>query len=308
MHTMKHGIRFFAFIILLIFASSVDAQSVLEGFDNVPVIFQSGWEQKNRSSPQGPGTWKQDYGNFTHNNQTEPPSGGDSSAIVCSYESTDPNGTGTISNWLFSPVLNMNPGDTVWFYTISYRNDIYADRMEVRMSTNGTSTEVGSTSTSVGDFDSLLLSINPDLENGNAYPIVWKKYGLPVPVTSANVSGRIAFRYYVTDGGGEGQNSSVIGIDDFFYASVSDVGVEEEMVSTIVIYPNPSSTYVKVQATTSSSINRIEVLDVQGKRTVISVNQPAYQLQVEDWAQGIYLLHVYWEGVQRPSVHKLIVQ
>jgi hypothetical protein len=33
-----------------------------------------------------------------------------------------------------------------------------------------------------------------------------------------------------------------------------------------------------------------------------------YDLQVKDWAKGIYLLKVYWEKQALPSIHKLVVQ
>lgn len=278
---------------------AVHAQSISEGFDNVPVIFQSGWEQQNRSEPLGPGTWKQDYGNFNA------PTGHDSSSIVCAFESTDPNGTGTISNWLFTPVLTMNDGDTLRFRTISFKNNVYPDRMEVRISFSGSSTNVGASSTSTGDFDTLIMEINPDLTL-SGYPVQWQKKTIAIDVPAPNTMGRIAFRYFVTDGGGEGSNSSVIGIDDFIYQSITDVGVEE-VTSTIVIYPNPTETKVRIEST-QTSISHLEITDMKGNTRSMKIQAVSYELQVKDWAKGIYLLKVYWENQSRPSVHKLIVQ
>lgn len=281
--------------------SKLSSQSILEGFDDVPVIYQNGWVEKNNSSPLGPGTWKQDYGNF------EAYSGHDSSSIVCSYNSTDPNGTGTISNWLFTPVLTMNPGDTLWFYTRSYLNNFYPDRMEVRYSENGNSTNVGTTSTSVGDFDSLLLVINENLQMSTAYPTVWTRYSIPIPVSGVNVQGRIAFRYFVTNGGGEGSNSSVIGLDDFWYASITDVGVNYLETPTLVIYPNPTRNFVVIQAT-ESEIERLEILDIHGKINEFEIHQMSYSLNVQSWTPGMYIVKVYWKGVEQPSIQKLLVQ
>jgi hypothetical protein len=66
----------------------------------------------------------------------------------------------------------------------------------------------------------VLKSINPNLQpdddptGANGYPAAWTQFtitgadGIP-----ASGSGRIAFRYYVTDGGPDGANSNYIGID-----------------------------------------------------------------------------------------------
>ena len=79
------------------------------------------------------------------------------------------------------------------------------------MSTNGASTNVGSTATSVGDFTTLLLNINPNYTT-NGYPNVWTQFtvtlsGLP----PAGATGRLAFRYFVENAGFSGANSDYIG-------------------------------------------------------------------------------------------------
>ena len=85
------------------------------------------------------------------------------------------------------------------------------------MSTNGASTNVGSTATSVGDFTTLLLNINPNYTT-NGYPNVWTQFtvtlsGLP----PAGATGRLAFRYFVENAGFSGANSDYIGIDRAVY-------------------------------------------------------------------------------------------
>lgn len=302
MLNMKKTIRCYPVLLAcLLAAPAAMSQSIWEEFDNVPPLFSAGWYQQNNSLPLGPGTWRQDYGNFQAH------SGLDSnSSIVCSYESTDPEGSGDISNWLLTPEITMNDGDTLRFYTRSYRNNVYPDRMEVRMSVSGGSTDVGTSTTSIGVFDSLLLVINQNLETGGAYPMQWYEYIIPIDVPAPNTQGRIAFRYYVTDGGGNGTNSSVVGIDDFKYLSVLNVGVEEPE-SVLVIYPNPADTKVKV-VSSEASINRLEVIHPTGMVQTLQVNTSQYDLEVRGWAKGIYLLKVYWEGHEKPSLHKVIIQ
>ena len=83
------------------------------------------------------------------------------------------------------------------------------------MSTSGASTNVGANSTSVGDFTALLLDINPTLVTG-VYPIVFTPFTVTVSGLGApNTNGRLAFRYFVTNGGPSGANSDYIGIDTF---------------------------------------------------------------------------------------------
>src|SRR5438552_9143790 len=123
----------------------------------------------------------------------------------------------TISNWLLTPVLNLRNGNVLTFYTRTVHTPMFPDRLQVRMSTNGASTNVGSTATSVGDFTTLLLNINPNYTT-NGYPNVWTQFtvtlsGLP----PAGATGRLAFRYFVENAGFSGANSDYIGIDRAVY-------------------------------------------------------------------------------------------
>jgi hypothetical protein len=92
----------------------------------------------------------------------------------------------------------------------------------VRLSTNGSSTNVGSTSGDVGDFTTVLVSVNEDLDNGG-YPEDWTEF--TANINAASGTGRIAFRYFVSNGGSGGTNSNVIGIDEFSYQSVLPVAL-----------------------------------------------------------------------------------
>lgn len=99
---------------------------------------------------------------------------------------------------MITPQLDFAAGATFSFYTRKPSPDSYADRLEVRHSTNGASTNAGANATTVGDFMTLVLSINLTLVLG-VHPTVWTQYtvtGLP-----HGGSGRLAFRYYVISGG-----------------------------------------------------------------------------------------------------------
>lgn len=180
-----------------------------EGFDDITTLSASGWFTQNNSSPQGVTGW------FQGNPEAFPAhSGATNSYVGANFNNTT--GSNTISNWLLSPQVSLQNGDMFVFWTRTSEDNPLPDRLEVRLSTAGASTNVGDTSTSVGDFTVLLRSINPNLEVGG-YPEVWTQFVVTLNGFSGTESGRIAFRYYVTDGGPAGDNSNYIGIDTVAY-------------------------------------------------------------------------------------------
>lgn len=160
---------------------------------------------QNNSQP-GPGTTGWFQGNSTVFNAQ---SGDASSYIATNFN----NGTGvsTLSNWLLSPVVTLGSSAGLSFWTRTVNAPMFPDRLQVRWSANGASTNVGTTATDVGDFTTLLLDINPTY-NTNGYPNVWTEYFIPLNM-SPPVTGRLAFRYFVENGGPNGANSDYIGID-----------------------------------------------------------------------------------------------
>ena len=150
--------------------------TLTEGFNTV---LPSGWAQQNNSSPLGTTNWFQgNPASFPSN------SGAPDSYIAANYQNTSASASGTISNWLLSPVLSIKNGDFITFYSRIPDGQEWADRLELRISSNGSSTNVGTTATSVGDFTNLLLTINPSLSTG-VYPKVWTQFTATVSGLSA---------------------------------------------------------------------------------------------------------------------------
>jgi hypothetical protein len=185
--------------------------SLNEGFDDITLLAGNGWSLQNLSTPVGSTNWFQGT-NVAAGGPFDALDGAANAYIGGNYNNTG--NTGTISNWLMTPVLDFGASATVTFYTRKPSPDSYADRLEVRLSTNGASTNAGTNATTVGDFTTTVLSINPSLVLG-VYPTVWTQYtisGLP-----HSGSGRIAFRYFVTGAGLSGTNSDYVGIDRVTY-------------------------------------------------------------------------------------------
>lgn len=188
-------------LILLFLAGVMSAGTLNEGFDNVAGLTASGWVMVNNSNPVGTTGWFQgNDGIFTSQ------SGANDSYIAANY--LNAGSGGNISNWLISPEMKFGPNTTLTFWTRTENpSSNMADRLELRMSTQGSSTNVGNTDSSVGDFDILLLTINPDLIP-DGYPTDWTRVG--AAINGFNFDGRFAFRYFVPD---TNTNADYIGID-----------------------------------------------------------------------------------------------
>jgi len=213
--------------ITLLFAAALsltnlNAQTVLnESFTSPWNPNTLGWVRSNVSTPATANLWTQ--GNAANFNAL---SGGPSDFSGVGFNSTT--GANTISNWLVTPTLNLTNGATLKFATRTVPSTtVYPDRMQIRSSI-GTSTAVGTGTTSVGTFTNLLLDINPlysistatAVSNGtvNGYPDQWTVYSVVLSGITGTMQGRLAFRYFVENAGPTGSNSDYIGIDDVTYS------------------------------------------------------------------------------------------
>jgi hypothetical protein len=217
--------RFIAAVVVMCLASSASANILTENFDqpggffgntglgtpSVPVV--AGWVVTNNSTPGGTRSWFSNNGSspFTAQSGT-------------GYAAVDVNSTAgqnTISNWLLTPQISFNAGDQISFWTRTASPVDFPDRLQVHLSTSGASTNVGSTPTSLGDFTTQLLDINPNLlaSGPNSYPTTWTQFTINIP---ASGTGRVGFRYFVTNGGPSGTNGNFIGIDTLNVVAVPE--------------------------------------------------------------------------------------
>ncbi len=189
-------------LIVICLSFSGFGQLLDEKFDDVSNL--PGWTITNQSQPLGINDWFQ--GNPT---VFDSHSGDYDSYIAANFNSTT--GSGTISTWLITPVLNIKDGDKLSFWTRVPTGSIWNDRLEVRMS-QGTMT-LPSGHTGVGSFTNVLMIIN---DNYNlSYPEQWTKFEITVSgIGETPVSTHFAFRYNVVNGGPNGSDSNYIGIDD----------------------------------------------------------------------------------------------
>lgn len=187
-------------------APLVEPDDLTEGFDDITVL--PGWFMQNNSDPIGTSEW------FQGNDAVFPAHAGAPTAYIgANFNNT---AGSLISNWLLTSELPLNNCGTLSFYTTTSVGSSWPDRLEVRYSQTGASTNVGTGYTGIGDFTNLIIEINPGLAVGG-YPESWTEFTYDFGIAQPADTGRIAFRYYVDDAGPVGNNSNYIGIDTFNY-------------------------------------------------------------------------------------------
>ena len=214
----------------------VPDQSFVEEFDTAQNAYNRGWRFINRSDLIGRRNWQNPDGNSGVPFLSW--SGTGNGYLWADYQSTA-SAAGTISNWAVSPVLTMQNGDKIVFYTRAelsfFNNDStdFVNRMQVRINKT-TSLNCGD-GIDPGDFTIPLLDVNPFyyefLKNAfnnpanplyqqarQAYPHVWTRFEATVSGLNEPTKGRFAFRYFTEEAGSNGRGSS-IGIDSVAYIS-----------------------------------------------------------------------------------------
>ena len=190
-------------VAVLMFVPALWADVVLnEGFDNIATLPAGGWAMINNSSPPGATDWFQGNDGIFPSFQ-----GADDSYIAGNFLNADFGGN--ISNWLLTPEMPIDGYVQITFFTRTEADSVFPDRLELRLSANGASTDVGGTDASVGDFGSLLLTINPDLLL-SGFPEDWAQINAVISGLPLGTTGRFAFRYFVPD---TNTNGDYIGID-----------------------------------------------------------------------------------------------
>ncbi len=274
-------ILLFATILLLV--AKTQSQTLL--YENFDVFPTPNWVATNQSTPIGATTWQQGPNNTTFGGAFN---GLPTSFIVASFNSVA--GTGTISNWYISPVVSLQNGDEISFYTRKGgTSSTFADRLELRLSTNGNATiNPSGGSTSLGDFTTLALTVNPN-QNTTDYPFTWTRFTYIVSGLPTATNSKVAFRYFVTN---TNVNGSVIGIDAF--AINRTLSTNAFFKSNFAVYPNPASSVLNINSTNNTTINQIQITDLNG-RIIKTINTKdfAAQISISELTNGVYFLKVY---------------
>lgn len=216
------------FLLGLLLWSNSYSKLLTENFGDITILPGSGWDFINVSTTVGVTDWFQGN-NAVFKSQTGTPK----AYIGTNFNNTI--GTNTISNWMILPVLSVSNEDEIKFYTRTATGSDFPDRLEVRLSDSGAGSTASTNDTDFGSYTNLLLIINPSLTVGG-YPDAQALQTIAISGLTGATDVRIAFRYFVTDGGPSGSNSNYIGIDELEVSST--LGVEEFNLSSLKYFYN----------------------------------------------------------------------
>jgi PEP-CTERM motif len=177
-----------------------------ENFDSVGSLPGSGWVLTNNSTTGGLTGWFQGTPGVTF----AAAAGAPDSYIAANFNNAP--FAGAISNWLMTPVLTFGNGTSLNF-ALRLLGEGFLDTVQVYYSTSGNSSNVGSTTSSTGDF-TLLQTFSASDDTG------WLAESVLVSGLSGSTSGRFAFRYVVDD---TSLNGDFIGIDSVDVTSVASI-------------------------------------------------------------------------------------
>lgn len=281
-----------SFIVVLTFNTS-NAQVIFsENFDTFANLATNGWVQTNQSNPVGASTWAQGGGTAFAPGAYN---GAATSFTLCNFNSTT--GAGIISNWLITPVISVQNGDVISFYTRTGGSAtaaaIYPDNLELRMSTNGAFTANPSTGDAdVADFTNLLVEINPGYTTSD-YPFTWTQYSYTVTGLSGLTDVKLGFRYYVPDGGPSGANSNIIGVDAFAVTRPV-ASTQSFFAGNFSIQPNPVNDVFNLTTKNGIEVQNVQVLDVNGRvvNETKGSKTETTQVNVSDLNSGVYFVKV----------------
>ena len=199
-------------------APRASAATILSEDFNVSIgqLLEAGWVITNNSAPLiGTTSWFQGEPGIV------PAQEGAPTAYAAANFNAAGSG-GNVSLWLISPQLTLTGDESLTFFTRT-ESSAFGDGLEVRYSASLASSDVGTAADSVGDFTTVLLAINN-------YPESWTQYSISL-LGLGGTSGRLAFRYLVTD---TSTNGDYIGIDTVRVSSSSTAPVPEPATLTLV--------------------------------------------------------------------------
>ena len=309
----KSTVKFVTIAVLLqlFYSVKVNSQTVIyyEGFDSVSVLLTHGWETINKSNPIGTGTWTQ--------GSAFPSAafGRSNSYAQVDYSSTD--SIGFISNWLLTDTMQLQNNDTVTFSTLSYNSSKYPDNLECRLSMMGKSDSVGTDDWTVGNFSSLLVAVNPFLDTVS-YPTflgidtlqkhTWTWYKAAVTGLAGLTSCRLAFRYFVTNGGINGTNSSTIGLDEVMVRRFTPAGIAENSHSIgVQLFPNPAKENINLHFNNRGDY-LVKVYNSIGQNVLSFRTESDKTIDISSFASSIYTVNITDENSGTYKSMKFIKQ
>ncbi len=272
-------------ILALAFTTASFSQLLYEGFDDITTL--TSWDKINVSGSIGTTTWFQ--GNST---VFASQNGASTSYIGANFNATT--GNNTISNWLILPTLSLKDGDELTFYTRTSTGSIYPDRLQVRLSNAGATSTPPASVNDLGSYTILLSDINEGLTVGG-YPDSWTLQTVIISGLGATaVDARLAFRYFVANGGPSGTSSNFIGIDNLTVTST--LSVDEFSINSFSNFYDKESDILTLKSDVSA-FSGVEIYNLLGQNVVSrTLSNTTETIQLSSLQDGVYIVKVLING------------
>ena len=272
---------FTAFTIGVFISLTSYCQLLTESFNDVTTLQGAGWALINTSTNPSITGWFQGKPSAFHAYAGTP-----KQYIVSEFDNSS--GTNTISNWLITPVISVDNGYTLMFYTRNSPSNALPDRLQVRLSDAGSSSINPTNDTDVGSYTNLLLEINSTQSPGS-YPAGWTQQTVNISGLLGLTDVRIAFRYYVSDVGPNGGNLNYMGID-------------EVSVAATLSADNPSMKYLKcifnkasyrLILESKSNLQNLSLYNLEGEKVLSSKLEGTHnEVDLSAMKTGVYIANV----------------
>lgn len=103
----------------------------------------------------------------------------------------------------------------------------------------------------------------------------------------------------------EGNNGSGELFGNFLFgADCSNLGIEDQLLSEISVFPNPTTNYITLNLPSNISVQKMSLIDIAGKNTQVSVTDNT--INMSNLADGVYILKI--ETQAGVAVRKVIKQ
>jgi hypothetical protein len=175
------------------------------------------------------------------------------------------------NDWLISPQITLGTGNVVKFWAKACDATYFAERFTVNVSTTGTA-PANFTKISAGAYIT-----TPDIN--------WVEYTYPLAATYNNLPVYIGINCKSVDRFG-------FAVDDFSVTGTV-LATDSFFSENFKLYPNPATNVVNVVAKSGTTINQVEVTDING-RVVKAVTPKALtsEINISELTSGVYFVKV----------------
>jgi Secretion system C-terminal sorting domain/Cleaved Adhesin Domain len=190
--------------------------------------------------------------------------------MVC-FASSQPSAAPLNNDWLISPQITLGTGNVLKFWAKACDATYFAERFSVWVSTTGTA-PANFTKISTGAY---LTTPN----------ITWAEYTYNLAATYNNLPVYIGIKCTSPDMFG-------FAVDDFSVTGTV-LATDTFFSENFKVYPNPATNVVNVVAKSGTTINQVEVTDING-RVVKAVTPKALtsEINISELTSGVYFVKV----------------